>query len=260
MAAEFILNYKKPGFPRKANTDKGVQTTIEYVGPLDTLEDEQPDKDTVWGDYVGVVKSAVLNPIEGTDKAMLTVVCEATFDQTEEASFAPPTVREVSYEREWVVFTRSLFEHPAFAIGQGGQFELDSTDIVSIEKWQNEESTELKSTYKYFYHEFGGVVELTDNAKMFARGLELGLDPYEDYAPVIRKTTNYAKGIPTGADAGLKGGEPDFTGKPDGYEWRKAADRGIKEGGQTRWNQVEEWLGATKVLIDKKNVFWEPPA
>jgi hypothetical protein len=259
MAAEFILKYKKPGFPKTANTDKGFSTTIEYVGPLAELQAEQPSKDEVWGDYTGVVKSAKLNPLEGTEKAELTVICEATFDQSGDSSFDDPTVREIGYEREWVEFTRSLYEHPAFAIGQGGEFELSSEDLAAIEKWQNNEDVQLKAEYKYPYHPDGGVSDLSPNAKMFVRGLELGQDPYTDYAPVIRKTTNFAKGIPSGADAGLKGGEPEFTGKPEGYEWRKASDRGVKAGGQTRWDQVEEWMGATKVLIDRKNVFWEPP-
>jgi hypothetical protein len=46
---------------------------------------------------------------------------------------------------------------------------------------------------------------------------------------------------------------------PDGYEWRKSADRNVTAGKRTRWEKQEEWLGAKKVLHDKDEIFWEAP-
>ncbi len=261
MANEFILTYKKPGFPKTANTGKSFRTTIEYVGPSDELEDEMPVTESVWGNYPGVVTSSVHEPIEGTDKAMLKVIVETFTDQSE---YPEVTALEETFERDWVAFSRSLKEHPEFTMGGGGQFELEPGDDFDIRMWQEEMDRALQKEYKYRQPNPGSsvssfVVDLSTNAKMFARGLQIGQENWEDYAPVIRKTTTFSKGIGSGADAGLRGGEPDFAGKPDGYEWRKSADRGLKTGRQGRWDQDEEWVGATKVLIDRKRIYWDAP-
>jgi hypothetical protein len=47
-----------------------------------------------------------------------------------------------------------------------------------------------------------------------------------------------------------------FPGKPIGYEWLKTADRSISQGGRKRWQKIEEWTGAKKVLVDKDEIFW----
>jgi hypothetical protein len=57
MAAESILTYKKPGFPKISKTERGDQTVIEYVGPQSTLEAAEPAMNAAWGDYDGIVKS-----------------------------------------------------------------------------------------------------------------------------------------------------------------------------------------------------------
>jgi hypothetical protein len=261
MPQEFIIGYLKPGFPKKTDSEKSFRTSLEYVGPIDELEDEKPAIGTSWGTYPGLVSTAKIDPLPGTDHATLKIDIDAFADQAE---YPEVQAQEETYERDWQPFSRSLYEHPAFAIGQGGASELTSEDIVEIDLWKNEKNSDLKANYQFNMPNPGSSVkmfvkDLSNNAKLFARGLELGQDTWEDYAPIIRRTTSYANGIASGADAGLKGGEPSFPGKPAGYEWRKSTDSGIRAGGQSRWDQVEEWVGATKVLIDRENIFWSAP-
>ena len=257
MAAESILTYRKHGFPKTQNSEKSYQTIIEYVGPLATLASAEPAANSVWGDYDGYVTGSSLTPIEGTDKAELSITCEYSYDGS---SGGAGTLKEISYEVEWEVFQRSMYEHPEFAIGQGGTYELASYDISDIENWKNEPDPALKSVYKYLVTSSSYESELTASAQMFARGIELGQETFEDYYPVIRKTSSYVSGLPGTSSAGAKETPPTFAGQPSGYEWRKSADRAIKAGGQTRWERVEEWVGAIKVLTDKSAIYWSAPA
>jgi hypothetical protein len=98
--------------------------------------------------------------------------------------------------------------------------------------------------------------ELSDNAKKYCAGLNLGLESYEDFAPVARKVTAYAGGPPSSTQAGDKNTPTGIPGLPSGWEWRKSADRSMRAGGQTRWERVEEWTGAQKVLTDKTNIYF----
>jgi len=260
MAAESILSFRRPGFPRTTNNETAFTTTVEYVGPLTTLQAARPVSNAVWGDYSGRVKTTDLEPIEGTDKAIMVVILDFRY-QANDGGGAPGTASEVTLEVEWVMFQRSLYEHPKFAIGQGGSFALTSADIAAIEKWENEDNAEEKALYKYKNQEGDDTYEtLSANAKMFARGIELGQESWEDYSPVVRKTTTFLGGPPGTSAAGQKNNPPSFDGGPAGYEWRKSADRGIKAGGQTRWERQEEWLGAKKVLTDKDDIFWTAPS
>jgi hypothetical protein len=248
MAAESILTYKKPGFPKTLATATAFRTTIEYVGPLSTLSAARPANNAAWGDYDGTVTSTELSPIEGTSQTELIVVCEMLFEGADSVG----TAKEVSYEVEWVYFQRSMFEHPVFTAG--GTYALTAEDIAAIEAWKNEETVSVKAAFAYSAEDSS--VELSANAEIFAMGLNLGQETYEDYAPVIRRTTRYLNGLPPTSSAGLKGSDPSFTGKPTGYEWRKTADRSISAGGRNKWDRVEEWTGAEKVLHDRTSIYW----
>ena len=254
MAAESILTYKRPGFPKTSNSEKSYVTTIEYVGPLSTLSSAEPATGAAWGDYDGIVTGTVLSPLEGTTQAELTVTCEYSYDGS---AGGTGSAREISFEVEWVMFQRPLAEHPVFR--SGGTYALDATDHADIAAWRDEPNPTLKGAYKYDELALTGSgteASLSANATKFAKGIELGMESYEDYSPVIRKTTTYVGGLPGASTAGAKGTDPTFTGKPSGYKWRKSADRAIRQGGQTRWERIEEWTGAEKVLIDKSAIYW----
>lgn len=255
MAQEFISDLIKPEFPKLSNSERTFRTRIEYVGKYDLLNNNAPSVNAVWGNYAGLVTTAELKPLPGTDYGELIVVCEYTYDNPNGGT---GEARETIYEVEWVMFQRSLYEHPFFALSGGGTYELDSDDITDVEKWQNEQDADLKKAWKYQ----GASAEetLSDNAKMFARGIQLGQEYYEDFVPVVRVTTVYAGGNPGDSEAGEKDNPPSFAGGPAGYEWRKSADRAIRTGGQTRWERVEEWIGAEKVLTDRDSVYWVAPS
>lgn len=252
MAAESILTYKKPGFPKTANTEKSYQVTIEYVGPQATLEAAEPAVNAVWGDYPGIVTGSQLSPIEGTTQCELTVNVEYNYDGAE---YPTGEQRETTIEVEWVSFQRPMLEHPEFRKGNGGTYQLDELDIADIEEWRNAPPS-LKGIYKYKDSNTDAENELGANAQKFCNGIELGLETYEDYAPVVRKTTTFAGGLPGDSEAGAKDTPPTFPGLPAGYEWRKSADRGVRAGGQTRWDRIEEWIGALKVLVDKDEIYF----
>ncbi len=252
MADESIIDNKKPGYPQYSNSEKAFRTTIEYVGSQSTLESAIPSNNTAWGEYAGIVVSSELTPLPGTDQAELTVVTEFVFDSGDGSESG--TAQEVSYEVEWVMFQRSLFEHPEFAVGGGGTYELDAEDIAAIDAWENSPPSIKK---EFYYEENNSGKPLSANARKFAEGRNLGQESWEDYAPVIRVTTRYVNGLPATSDAGLiDSSPPDFSGRPSGYEWRKSADRSVKSGGQSRWDRVEEWTGALKVLTDRESIFW----
>lgn len=252
MASESILTYKKPGFPKTDNSESSYLTTIEYVGPEATLAAAEPAANEIWGDYDGLVKTTRLSPIEGTTQAELTVITEYFYDNTGTTG----TAREVSYEIDWVMFQRPMLEHPTFRPGGGGIYELTSEDVADIEQWKNETDAATKGAYAYYNASDETSVELSANATKFAKGLEMGIESYEDYAPVARRITNYTGGPPSSSTAGLKDTPTGIPGLPTGYEWRKSADRAVRAGGQTRWEKVEEWIGAVKVLVDRTTIYF----
>lgn len=283
MAAEYLNEYLEPEYPKIENLEASYRTTLKYIGPYDDLLFELPAYDEKWGNYRGRVTSSKLEPVPGRDNyGRLDVVVEERFEEVDEDDLAEEegegegeeepepepdpentgqfgTARGYSYEVEWVMFQRSLFEHPAFRPGGGGTYELSSKDKADIEAWQQEPNTELQAIYKYeqtWGTSTGAVFELSDNAKKLAMGLEMGIETWEDYSPVIRKITTYAGGPPRSSTAGTKENGPSFAGKPAGYEWRKTADSAVRGGGSARWDRSEEWTGATKVLYDKESIFW----
>jgi len=255
MAAESISTYRKPGFPRYETTENGFRTVIEYIGPAATLAPAEPASGVAWGDFQGSVRGTTYSLVEGsTTQAELSVTVELAAESPDTAG----TLESETFEIDWVLVGRPMEEHPAFAIGQGGAYALTSTDISDIQNWKNEEDHTLRDAYSYASKSYEWI-ELSSAARMFAHGIELGQENMEDFAPVARKTSTYIGGPPDESMAGQKETPVGFTRLPNGYEWRKSADRNITAGKRTRWERVEEWLGAKKVLHDKDEIFWSAP-
>jgi hypothetical protein len=259
MAAESIIEYKKPGFPKREDTENGSNTRIEYIGDTDTIFAALPGIGEIWGDYLGFVSNVGDEPTENVDITDAFVVITLTQDNEEPE---PGTLTSVTTEIDWVTVERPMREHPQFAIGQGGANALTARDIADFDKWKSEENTpELRETYKYFDSQSAGgeFVDLSANAKLFARGYELGFETFEDKAPVARKSGEYVGGPPPTGNAGLKDTPTGFINLPSGYEWRKSADRATRTKGETRWQRDEEWEGAKKVFYDRVEIFWTSP-
>jgi hypothetical protein len=250
MAAESIYAKRKYGFPLIKPSEKGTTTSIEYVDVTATLVSAKPDIGDTWGDYEGVVTSCYIEELENTGKSTLFV--DVTYEfQAGGTGEDIGTLETVVYEIEWVMFQRSLFEHPRFE-------QLTTRDIVDIQKWKDEINASYRSAFQYEDKtQDPPYIELSALARLFARGVLLGQESYEDYSPVIRKTSTYVNGLPPLSEAGLKDDPPAIPNAPIGYEWRKSADRAIQTAKRNKWDKTEEWLGAVKVLSDKQEIYWE---
>lgn len=255
MADESILTYKKPGFPVVEKATNGVKTTIEYVGPLATLEAAQPNRNAVWGEYSGFVLSTRIEPLEDNTTAEMTVIMENPFDVSDGGGEGDAgTAGDITYEVEWSMFQRSMFEHPQFTAG--GINALTTEDIAQIQAWQNEPDPLERAAYQYKTETAGSSTQLSENAQKFADAIFLGQENFEDYVPIVRVTTRFYDGLPGTSEAGLKDDPPPFSGRPVGYEWRKTADRAVRANTETTWERVEEWIGAIKVLTDKEQLYF----
>jgi hypothetical protein len=252
--ADLLVAFIKPEYPKSEYTESAVVTRIEYIGPREDIVDDLPLPGETWGDYVGQVKSVSYEPTEDIDVVEAMVTVEQPIDNAETTT---GTLVAISYEIRWLTIERSMYEHPAFS--SGGSYQLSNQDIYDIEKWQAPENTkELRTQYKY--NEALYETELSGSAKMFARGIELGLETFEDKAPTAIKISEYVNGPPPETDAGIKEDPVGFPNLPTGFQWRKETADSTRAGGATKWNLTEEWLGAKTVLFDRLNVYWTPPS
>jgi hypothetical protein len=249
-----LEEFMRPEFPKVEFNEKAVVTRIEYIGTTSTIESSLVEVGEPWGDYPGELKSATIEPTDDPEISVAMVTVEQIIDNEDAGE---GTLVGVSYEIRWLTVERSMFEHPSFAIGGNGPNALSEFDIYCIEKWRAPENTrELYEEYKI--DDDGYELELNSNAKLFARGIQLGLETFEDKAPIAVKISDYVKGPPPATDAGLKetGVPPGFPNLPDGFEWRKESADAVRAAGQTRWTLTEEWLGAKKILFDRENIYW----
>jgi hypothetical protein len=250
-----VTDYLKPGFPIDSNNGDSDSLRFEYIGDKTTLEGYRPDYGDDWETYPGRVTMSEIVPTENPDIATMIVEVSSPPDLAESTT---GEAQEISYEIEWVPVSRSMLEHPQFRVGGGGAGTLTKEDVIEIERWKNEE-TEVKDQFAYIKKfEDGSTAKyfLGANAQLFATGILQGIEEYSDYAPVLRKTTTLIGGPGSTSEAGQKDEPAVFPGKPTGYEWLKTADRSVTQGGRKRWQKIEEWTGAKKVLLDKDEIFW----
>ncbi len=261
MAVEPIHEQRRPNFPKETVNENSYLTTIEYVGIAEDLRSVSPNINATWGEYNGRVTVSSLDPIETSEWGILTVVVEYKLSAGEGGEAATEgTLLEVTTEIDWVDVQRSLYEHPEFRIGGGGTYALTSEDVTALAKWEQMDKVADKKDYKYYLDGANGETgTLTANAKMFAKGRQSGIEYYIDKAPVARWSGNYAGGPPPAGSAGQKQDPSGVEGVPSGYEWVRNADRGIKQGGQTRWVRNIEWVGCKEVLLDVDEIFWAAP-
>jgi hypothetical protein len=253
-----LEEYLKPDFPKITQGDNGTTTELEYIGEASEIEGIAIVGASA-SPYAGIIKTVVSEVVEVSGLVNLRVTCEELFEAEEDT---PGELREISYEIEWVKIGRPMLEHPQFRLGGGGDNGLEVSDVVNIEKWRNEKDEALKADFRFAtdapgYEETGQ--ELSTNAKLFAVGILMGVEEWEDFAPVARKISRYVNGPPATTEAGEKDDPTGFPNLPEGYEWRKSADRSIRAGGQRKWDKTEEWEGAETVLVDKNQVYWSAP-
>ncbi|MEO5915335.1 MAG: hypothetical protein ABIS50_13965 [Luteolibacter sp.] len=259
MAHESIYELMRPGFPEERLGEDSYLTVIEYVGLIADLSAASPPNGTTWGEHPGVVSDQSIKPEEGTDYGKLTVTVERKFSN-DSSGGDNGTLQEVTTEIDWLTVQRSLYQHPKFIIGGGGTYELTNEDKNEIERWEAETNVETKSIYQYRGDDGLPIgFPLSTNARMFARGIELGCDPYDDKAPIARVSMTYVNGPGPVGHAGQKETPSGIPNLPTGYEWVRATDRSVKSGGQLKWQRDIEWTGEKKVLVDKDETFWTAP-
>jgi hypothetical protein len=239
--------FLRVGFPKINNSGNEDVLEYEYVGPESALP--EPKAGEQWGDLPYRVKSASLEKQGILGQVLLRVTAAVTFEETPGISI----VTDVSYELEWVLVRRPLQEHPAFSAG--GAKALTDTDLLDIQYWREADYAD-KILFK-FRDESETLHALSANATIFAKYLLRGVEGYDDRAPVARRIKTYAGGPPKIAEAGAKTTIfPAFPNKPTGeWEWLKTADRGLRAAGTRDWQQSEELTGASKVLIDNRNLY-----
>jgi len=260
MAAEPILSSKRPGFPKEGASAVGRETIIEYVGDESTLRTNSPAVGATWGDYGGRVDAVDIDPIEGTVKGILTVRMLLRFGEANYPSGTTGNEQQTIHEIDWVDVQNSIFQHKVFRTG--GTYALDDDDLIQIRRWEEMPDTALRADWKFYVDDTNtDTGTLSANAQACAKGILLGIEYYNEKAPVLRKSTFYLNGPPPQSGGGVKespGSFPQISGLT-GYEWLRSADRSLQTGTEKEWRRDQEWLGARKILIDAENIYWMPP-
>ena len=247
----------KANFPETSTSDGKTIRRYEYTGEYTALLAALPNKGDAFGSLSGLVTSASVTPITGTNPVLGEL--SVTLEEAAPDPGGDPATGQASEELDWVMISRPLLEHPDFILGGKGKYTLTSTDITAIEFWRNEKNAVRKAAYKYLGEANGNYeaeYELSDNARKFAQGIQKGIETWEDYAPVSRRTTPYFNSPPSSSDAGLLDTQGKPASAPNGYEYRKSADRFVKSGASNRWENSEEWLGCDYVLLDRGSIYW----
>lgn len=257
MSAASLASRMRPGFPKESVTDAAYRTEIEYVGLAADLRSESPTTYSTWGTYYGIVVDSRLEPLEGTDWGILTVVVELKFEPGE-ATFGEK--QESTAEIDWTITERPLREHPEFNVNGTGAHKLTEEDVIALERWEKTNRADYKKEYMYYIDETESETRtLSANAKLIAYAMMMGIESYEDALPVARLTESYAGGPSPDSQAGLKETPSGIPNLPEGYEWKRNADRCVKKGGSGRWERSIEWIGVDKVLVDAQNIYWTVP-
>lgn len=241
------LPYLRPGFPAENNSKSSESLVFEYVGPETDLP--APKEGEIWGEAPWRVETASLERVAASGYVILRVTAVIRLDD----GISAGTLSETSFELEWVAVRRPLYEHPGFS--DGGSSPLSFQDLIDIQFWKDSDWSDRRE-YK-FKDENEATRTLSANAQRYARYAARNIESYDDYAPVARRVKTYAGGPPPSAAAGTKTTMfPSFPNTPSGtFEWLKSADRGLRAAGQRDWQQSEELLGATKILVDSRNLY-----
>lgn len=152
-------------------------------------------------------------------------------------------------EIDWVAVQKDLKASPIWQTGNSTTTLIDYSGWARIEKWKNEPNLQLKiggteaaPVYK-FKDEDGTEVTLNGAETKAARKILRGVEGYNIYAPIVKKTTTYSR-QPTPGTAGFRQEDvPVTVDIPDGYEWLKTACRDTQNQDKT-WQRSEEWTGA----------------
>jgi len=164
----------------------------------------------------------------------------------------PDAPLKVTVEIDWVAVSKDLRSHPMYHYPEDadtepeGVYSNDPAAWMRIEKWKNETNLELRKQFKFGT---GAIDEiLAPNEQHYAKKILRGVESYNVYAPIVRKTTLLSK-KPSGSKAGFVQDPAVDAEYPDGYKWLKTACRSTQQQDKT-WQLAEEWTGADEVDAD----------
>jgi hypothetical protein len=210
---------EQPGSPKVINSGSGNRTIRTYRGPFSALDSAQPGVGQTVDGSIGKVETVEIQPDGAGTDGPGTMIVTLADDQ-------------VTFEVDGATLEKPLERHPLY--NAGGDKALTDADLDKIATWKNASNAAERAT---------AYAALSDNAKHFVSKLRRGQESYLVPAPVARKTTrSYVK--PTTATIGKRGAPGGFPDIPEGYEWLKTNDKGIKQGARASWERVEEWTAA----------------
>lgn len=272
MASESIIQYLRHGYPKYSNDGKSFRTILEYIGPYATLAAVTNKPGSIWGDYPGTMASYNFEGVEnGSSDAspthgILSITCEYLIGQADyEGGDDEGELIADAVEIDWVNVQRPIQLHPKF--DKGGEFELTDQDKLNIELWKQMPDPSYKKEYQFVldgnyssWLQAGGGSDgtgtLSDNAKKCAEGILLGVEYYDQPAPVARRTETYVNGPGPRPEVGKKERPILIPNLPEGYEWMRNTDRSVRRGDNNKWDRDIEWIGAKKILIDSEKIYW----
>lgn len=260
-----MANYLKPGFPEKEVTDTAIRYNYEYIGPFSALK--EPDIGTNLAGRPVVSSRKV--PVPGTALAEMWITTETAVsvdpdtgevveEETEETDEDTGTTRDATYPTrtepivsvDWAAMELPIRKHPNLSA-------MTARDHADVENWQKETDPELKGAFQYKPKTGSdlSVVTLGPLAQTLARCINRGCEAYQEYRPVVRKTSIYrGSGPVTGGGIGQIWSNPPSQA-PNGWTYYKSADSvtGSIYGGQ--WEHNEEWTGIKELLVDADTIY-----
>lgn len=202
---------------------------------------------------------------------------------------------ETEWQFVWQRQVLPLRRHPAFlptsafysAPPSGTSFPLDATagspsrtGYSDVDGWEQMPECDAKLANQYYLLNSDGTQSTTlrtvvvPGALLYVKLRKLGAEYFDEYIPVLTKTSLYRGKNPPPVEKVSSGGgassstnlvgryikdgtnkkPPDAEFVPDGYRWVKTADSFRKQGKTLYWTRTEEWTGALYVLYDNREI------
>ena len=214
-----------PGSPRieEAETDRIVRTFEGPKAAVDAYRASIAIGAALVGSPGGMLVENIVRAATETD-GVWRIQVTLTGNTTISLGTAP---YEEVLEREWVAVAKDLRYHPIYM--PGGAKELNDAARRAID-------TALRD---------GGTppFDPTSNAGHLYTRLLRGQDVWEEFAPVIRRTS-YRNQPSSNSQAGKIEALPSGAPAPSGsWTYRKSVDREVRRG-RGAWERHEEWQGA----------------
>lgn len=259
MSYATIVGMLVPGSPEQVTDVSGDYVVYRYRGITATLVSNRPAYNAAWGASSEYAVRAVRGPTRlerGTHSEMIVEVATLSVGGSTQVT----NNEYPAYEIDYVTVENDLLAHPAFA-------GFSAAERHQCKQWREEVDDTARSAFQYWNRDKDGAVtgsiqtlgtgaSPTKSQQDWAAMILQGIESYQDFNPVARKTSLYqGEAAPAVSDIGSKLGGSPFAGVPSGYEWLETGDAARKQGGGFTWTRVQEWKGARKVKVDVDTIY-----